>query len=122
DGFLDSALWNDLQEAQAVHTELPVARLADSPLPTLKNGTIDLLYQQDNAWSLVDFKTDRVDANDPSVLAEAYRPQLETYAQLWKRATGIPVVQLGLWLADTGAFVFLDNDGARSDGQRISSS
>jgi len=122
DDFLDSALWNDLQEAQAVHTELPVARLADSPLPTLKNGTIDLLYQQDNAWSLVDFKTDRVDANDPSVLAEAYRPQLETYAQLWKRATGIPVAQLGLWLADTGAFVFLDKDGARSDGQRISSS
>ena len=124
--FLDSPLWDDLQAAQTVHSELPVAQFTDQTPPTIQNGTIDLLYQMDDTWSLVDFKTDRVDVSDQSALAETYRPQLETYAQLWARATGTPVTHLALWLADTGSFLSLGENvgkgGDQSAPQRISSS
>jgi ATP-dependent helicase/nuclease subunit A len=114
--FLDSSLWQTLQDAAAVHTEFPVAGRENGSSPTLVDGAIDLLYQADGAWHLVDFKTDRVGADGPTALLDAYRPQLEHYAALWKQATGTPVARTALWLADTGTMVTAD--GAPEEAHR----
>jgi ATP-dependent exoDNAse (exonuclease V) beta subunit len=114
--FLDSSLWQTLQDAAAVHTEFPVAGRENGSSPTLVDGAIDLLYQADGAWHLVDFKTDRVGADGPTALLDAYRPQLEHYAALWKQATGTPVARTALWLSDTGTMVTAD--GAPEEAHR----
>lgn len=105
DTFLESSLWETLQRASVVHTEFPVATLTDGDSPILTDGTIDLLYKTNGDWHLVDFKTDRVTATTRDRLVDAYTPQLDTYARMWKRATGEPVTQKSLWLADTGTLL-----------------
>ena len=108
--FKQSALWTDLHQAAAVRTECPVAQMNRS---TLTRGTIDLAYQTDAGWTLVDFKSDRVETSQPleTLLPDdhPYREQIRTYAALWA-TTGRPVQQAGLWFADVGAFV--DVEGA----------
>jgi hypothetical protein len=42
------------------------------------NGAVDLLYRDDGAWVVVDYKTDRAD--EPGVLLQRYSPQGAAYA------------------------------------------
>ena len=105
DAFLDSALWTALTRAETVRTELPVAgRTGDHP-PTHTHGTIDLLYEADGAWHLVDYKTDRLSGTDAAGAAAPYTAQLQTYAALWQQATGASIDSLTLWMADPGEAV-----------------
>jgi ATP-dependent helicase/nuclease subunit A len=103
--FLTSDLWTTLAKAAPVHTEYPVARLVDTPLPTHVQGTIDLLYQHDGGWHIVDFKTDRLSSTEIDAVRDQYRPQLRAYADMWEAATDTTNTTLYLWLADLGRSV-----------------
>lgn len=104
--FRSGPLWADLITADVVHTEFPVAQMQepDDDQPELVDGTVDLLYHTASGWHLVDYKTDRLPEEDFR-LVETYRPQLETYAQMWEAATGQELETKGLWLGDTGSLV-----------------
>ena len=54
----------------------------------LVQGTVDCCFIEDGQWVLMDYKTDRGDAQ---TLRERYRPQLSVYALALERITGIPV-------------------------------
>jgi ATP-dependent helicase/nuclease subunit A len=106
--LLTSNLWADVLAARRVHAEYPVALSArddgggDAPL-TVEHGTINLLYQTTNDdWSVVDFKTDRVNGDVRLAANHPYRRQVRRYAEAWERATGERPARLGLWLADAG--------------------
>jgi ATP-dependent helicase/nuclease subunit A len=103
--FLTSNLWTTLGDAAPVHTEYPVARLVDNPLPTHVRGTIDLLYRHDGGWHIVDFKTDRLSSTKIDAVRDQYRPQLQQYADIWEAATDTTDTTLHLWLADLGRSV-----------------
>ncbi len=109
--FLNSTLWDALEEAERIHTEYPVAEVADQDLPTLSDGTIDLLYRRNDEWHLIDFKTDRVSASDHTDMVERYRTQVKAYADAWVRATGCPLTQAALWFADSGRRIPVSFDG-----------
>jgi ATP-dependent helicase/nuclease subunit A len=49
-------------------------------------GIIDLAFVEDNAWVIVDFKTDA----DISGHQEQYQRQLQWYASALRRLTGLP--------------------------------
>ena len=51
-------------------------------------GIADMIFEEDGAWVLTDFKTDRVDAD---VLCDRYRRQLALYAKMIAGSTGMPV-------------------------------
>lgn len=104
--FFDSPLWKSIRSAEIVHAELPVSglRSEETSSPEVLDGTIDLLYRVNGDWHLIDYKTDRVSDNRES-LVDHYRPQIESYAQLWTAATGADITQKGLWLADLGTHV-----------------
>jgi len=113
--LLRSELWTELQTAEVVHTELPVASITDeSPTPQIVNGSIDLLYRDPGAWHLVDFKTEPVSTDQPSLL-NRYRHQLEAYAQYWGQATGETIATKSLWLADAARTVTLSEDEPSAD-------
>jgi ATP-dependent helicase/nuclease subunit A len=117
--FLDSPLWAAVKSADVVHTEFPVAGVTNADLPTLTDGTIDLLYRRDEAWHLIDFKTDRVASFDPAEWRTAYKNQVQTYAQLWERATDAPIVQSGLWMADVGEMILIDTSDTGEAGSDV---
>ena len=54
----------------------------------LVQGTVDCCFIENGQWVLMDYKTDRGDAQ---TLRERYRPQLSVYALALERITGIPV-------------------------------
>ena len=58
-----------------VQREVPVGALLDG---VVVSGAIDLLYRDDGAWVVVDYKTDR--GAEPEVLLARYRPQGAAYA------------------------------------------
>jgi ATP-dependent exoDNAse (exonuclease V) beta subunit len=55
---------------------------------TLVEGSVDLAFEEDGRWVVVDYKTDREIAEKGDV---QYRRQLSLYAAAIERATGQPV-------------------------------
>ncbi|HSR68975.1 MAG TPA: UvrD-helicase domain-containing protein [Acidobacteriota bacterium] len=84
-----TALGHDLMKAARASErrfrELPVS-FRDSR-GRLLEGTIDLLFQEEGAWTVVDFKTDA----EFKELSDRYRAQMGWYLQAVSRLTGQPV-------------------------------
>ena len=122
--FRESAIWTELGVAAAVHTEHPFARRDTDETGTgredrIQRGTIDLVYRVDDAWTIIDYKSDRVGTGasrkDLAVALgpdHAYRRQVRAYAAAWVALTGEPVGRAGLWFADAGAVVPVDTEAA----------
>lgn len=117
-----SAIWRRAQAARRRLVEVPFETLepgsmppatrdtvpgSQSGLPTLLRGVMDLIFEEETGWVLVDYKTDAAARTKPKELAEHYRPQLELYAQAWQQATGHKPVELGLFFITTGEYVRL---------------
>ena len=104
-----SNLWRRAQNAQCCLTEVPLAMpvpvsKADSGLPTVLRGVIDLVFQEVKGWVIVDYKSERVDASDIPALVIYYKPQIEAYADVWTKIVGQPVSERGLLFTHTGDY------------------
>jgi len=75
---------------------------------TVVRGTIDLLYRHKGEWSIIDFKSDKVD--DPDALDRVlgfdhgYRTQVQAYVDAWRALHGEPIRRAGLWFSDISTF------------------
>jgi ATP-dependent helicase/nuclease subunit A len=61
----------------------------------LVQGIIDVFFQEDDGIVLLDYKTDRVDADDDLVLR--YGKQLQLYKSAIEKAYNVPVVETLLY-------------------------
>ena len=97
-----SALFADLQVANAVYTEIPFASASAAAvdLPTLTSGIIDLAYRDADGWHLVDYKTDVTTADEAR--QKGYLAQLNTYATYWEELTGEAVTSRSVYATQTG--------------------
>ena len=117
-GFMDSDLGRRVMAARAlgaVHCELPFIRLLNveeafpekfvncgndkSKLPKIfLQGIIDLLFEEDGHYILLDYKTDRnIDGKEA---IDRYHKQLELYKESIEMLTGRPVDEAYLFLLD----------------------
>jgi len=106
--FLESPLWAELQDADPVYTEYPLAHeVTDASVPVVRRGVIDLAYRTGEDWVLVDYKSDRVREETLATLSDdhPYAQQIRTYAESWAAVVGGPVRRGGLWFADAGTHV-----------------
>ena len=93
DLFLRSQRSNNLRREFAFQMELGREDL-ETVIPNIGEhlvtvqGIADMIFEEDGAWVLADFKTDRVDAD---VLCDRYRRQLALYAKMIAGSTGMPV-------------------------------
>jgi ATP-dependent helicase/nuclease subunit A len=114
--WTSSSFWKEVKKAQQVLPEVPVATYEplgrDGQEPNsgaehqLMRGVIDLAFETEHGWTLVDFKTDRVSDQDVlDTLTDHYTPQISAYAEHWTAQAHAQVHRAGLWFADPGEFV-----------------
>jgi len=107
-----SDLWKRASAAPRRLVEVPFALmvrreelgLADGPAETLLQGAIDLVFEENGAWTLVDYKSDTV-GDKLDELVAFYTPQIAIYRRYWERLTGSPT-RAGLFFAETGQEVW----------------
>jgi ATP-dependent helicase/nuclease subunit A len=69
-------------------------------------GAIDLVFEEADAWFVVDYKSDIVSENR-SKLVDFYRPQVARYRRYWEQLTG-KKTRAGLYFIHTGEEVWLE--------------
>jgi ATP-dependent helicase/nuclease subunit A len=94
-------LYGRLDRARRL-AELPYAYLDGD---TLVEGKIDLLFQEDDGWRLIDFKTDRVADLEAFPLLAEYEEQVRGYARAVYRLAGITARCTICWLNFRGAIL-----------------
>jgi len=113
DAVRGSALWRRALDARRRLAEVPFALTATSaelgippggPDETLLQGAIDLAFEEDSGWILVDYKSDTVAGNLDELVA-FYSPQIELYRRYWEKLTGRPT-KAGLYFVSTGQEVW----------------
>ena len=101
--FFQSDLGQRLLIAQRVERELPFSMLfpANRVYPEMLDGEdlflqgiIDTAFLEDDAWVLVDYKTDRL---DEEALVGRYRIQLMLYKEALERLTQYPVKEVYIY-------------------------
>ena len=71
-------------------------------VPSVLEGVVDLAFREKGGWVIADYKTDvGADPDFPSRL-EAYRRQVDLYAEAWTRLTGEPVKERVLFFTAQG--------------------
>jgi ATP-dependent helicase/nuclease subunit A len=84
---------------------VPASKITEADNLIIKNcddeilivqGIIDMLIKTGNGLTVIDFKTDRIDADAVADRAELYRGQLDLYGRAAESILKIPL--LGKWL------------------------
>ena len=114
DRFLQSALAARIRRSTRVEREyrflsrVPASRF--NPALTgeeklLLQGVIDLFYEENDGWVIVDYKTDS--AADEAYYRANYETQLRLYAQALEDLTGHPVLRREIWSFAAGKEIVL---------------
>jgi ATP-dependent helicase/nuclease subunit A len=111
---IGSPLWQRALAARRRFTEVPFALaapsgelgLAGGPAETILQGAIDLAFEEESGWTIVDYKSDTV-AGNLDELVSFYSPQIELYRRYWEKLTGKPT-KAGLFFVQTGDEVWPD--------------
>ena len=98
--FFQSDLGRRMLASPTVHREWSFNLRVTEPFSTIVQGVIDLCFEEDGRWILVDFKTDRVE--DPQELLGRYSRQVQFYARALEAATPKPVQEKWLFALRKG--------------------
>lgn len=79
----------------------------DSQETVIVQGIIDLCFIENGCWVIVDYKTDRIDANNAPEAAKKYGLQLKLYAKALELITKMPVAQKYIYYLSAGIAVRL---------------
>jgi hypothetical protein len=72
---------------------------------------MDLVFEEDGVWHIVDWKSDTVGGNLAALVAH-YAPQVAHYRRAWETLTKRPA-KAGLLFMDTGELVWLGEEGKK---------
>ncbi len=87
-----SDLWRRASASPTSAVEVPFqVEVEREPVPSFIEGVIDLAFEEDDGWVIVDYKTDVGDDPDFAERAVRYRAQVDLYADALTRLTGRPV-------------------------------
>ncbi|WP_435924139.1 UvrD-helicase domain-containing protein [Paenibacillus sp. DYY-L-2] len=73
----------------------------------LLKGVVDLLFEEEDGWVIVDFKTDMYVDGQLGLFSDFYRPQVQAYASELERAFGLKVKEQGLYFLHGNEYVTL---------------
>ncbi len=109
-----SPLWKRALAAKSRMVEVPFALTVPSaelgasagPAETLLTGALDLVFEEEDGWRIVDYKSDTIAGNLDDLVA-FYKPQIAHYRRYWQQLTGRPT-KAGLFFVSTGQEIWLD--------------
>jgi ATP-dependent helicase/nuclease subunit A len=104
-----SPLWRRALVAKRTLVEVPFAigdpgDASESSVPRVVQGAIDLAFEEESGWVLVDYKSDTI-AGNLQELVDFYSPQIRMYRDYWEKLTGRPT-RAGLYFVSTGEEVW----------------
>ncbi|HEY4231758.1 MAG TPA: UvrD-helicase domain-containing protein, partial [Thermoanaerobaculia bacterium] len=116
-----SELWARARRAKRRLVEVPFSlrvspeeiRLAGAPADTLLQGAIDLVFEEDDGWVLVDYKSDALTPQNRAQLVRFYEPQVAMYRRYWERLTGRPT-RAGIFFVQGTETVWMDTSTSTS--------
>lgn len=103
-GFFTTSIGQRLQEAKTVYRELPFTYAFDAKDGDyqLIQGIADCLFEEDDGWVLVDYKTDYVASEDEVVIynemQKRYKVQLNLYKRALESIANIRIKEMVLYL------------------------
>lgn len=103
-----SPIWQRALASKRWLTETPFQYLMekrDINVPTILRGAIDLVFQEEDGWVIVDYKTDRVTPASTAALVQKYAPQLALYAEAFQDLTGGKIKETGLYFTDISKYI-----------------
>jgi ATP-dependent helicase/nuclease subunit A len=113
-----SELWKRAHRAKRRLVEVPFAlrvspeeigrREPGAPADTVLQGAIDLVFEEDDGWVLVDYKSDAVTPQNRAGLLSFYEPQVAMYRRYWERLTGRPT-RAGIFFIQGGETVWMSS-------------
>ena len=100
----DSPVWARATASDECLVEVPFALPAalGGDRREVVEGVIDLVFREGDAWTVVDYKTDRGDDPGFESRVEEYRAQVDLYAGCWERLSGAATVGRVLVFAAQG--------------------
>lgn len=109
-GILQSPFWERVSKSKKRFIEIPfsqqIATLTARNKDTVVLGVIDLVFQDEGGWVVVDYKTDTVkNDEDLYALADYYSPQLDLYRSFWEEITGEKVIEAGFYFTSISKWV-----------------
>jgi ATP-dependent helicase/nuclease subunit A len=106
-----SEIWLRARNCKRVLAEVPFQIPAaascegSADVPTILRGVIDLVFEEDDGWVIVDYKSDRVGEAHINHLVELYKQQVLGYSDAWERITRSRVTETGLYFTFCGRYV-----------------
>jgi ATP-dependent helicase/nuclease subunit A len=100
---LDHPLMERVKSAKRLFREVPFSVSLDG---NLVEGKIDLLFEEEGGWVIVDYKTDDVSGEALEQRFQSYREQGLWYARAVRESAGCEVKEI--------AFFFVRSGGVRS--------
>jgi len=121
-----SELWARALKAKRRYVEVPFEMIVpskdlgrpDGPAETLLKGAIDLVFEEDGVWHIVDWKSDAVGDGFAALVAH-YAPQVAHYRRAWETLTG-QKAKAGLFFMDTGELVWLGEERKEKEEEKTS--
>jgi ATP-dependent helicase/nuclease subunit A len=102
-GALAAEPWRRATTARRRLAEVPLyAWAVEDGTPTVVRGVVDLAFEEEDGWVLVDYKTTALRREYYEPLKAYYAPQVREYARLWEAATGTRVKEIGFLFVNTG--------------------
>ncbi|MFZ5650707.1 MAG: UvrD-helicase domain-containing protein [Bacillota bacterium] len=107
--IIKSDLWQRMLKSRRRFMEAPFSAMDDSPengRERIISGVIDLVFQEEDGWVIVDYKTDTVKGEEQlRELARCYSPQVEMYKRFWEKISGERVKEAGLYFTHLNRWV-----------------
>jgi ATP-dependent helicase/nuclease subunit A len=102
---LDGDVWRRALSAKRRFHEFPfMLTETGTGGPTFLQGVVDLLFEEEDGWVIVDFKTDLLAEADLPAFIAHYGPQVAIYAEQLTKF-GFPVKETGLYFLELDRYV-----------------
>ncbi len=122
ESVMESRIWARAASAERRLVEVPFAicrettgRVPDETgsqttrkLSMIVKGAIDLAFEETDGWVIVDYKSDSVARDALPDLVAHYSGQVATYAEAWRKITGEPVKEVGLYFTHEGEYMTVE--------------
>jgi ATP-dependent helicase/nuclease subunit A len=107
--LVESSIWQRGLKAKQKHHEFSfmVGKRDEANKSTLVKGIIDYLFEEDDGWVLVDFKTDSYDDEHEQSFIDFYKPQVMAYVREWEQTFGMKVKEAGLYFVGKERYIKL---------------